>query len=182
MAQDATPKNFAAIEMGKLVRIPTPLYPFLFVMTLYGCSAIHQQIVAGARQPGDQIATTPETVLKESNCAKRRRPFAQLESLQVLPEKVKPGARVNYRVVYVMCPLKLAESTKTRVTRNMFFKGEQVARNVKDHFELKPGRWIVDSFFTLPADSPMGVYALEVAFDTSNGSDQKKVRSFVVLE
>jgi len=147
---------------------------------LYGCSAIRQQVVAGARQPGDRIATTPETVIKEANCAKRQRPFMQFESMEILPERVKPGARVNYRVVYVMCPIKLYESIKTRVTRNMFFKGEQVARNVKDGFELKPGRWIVDSFFTLPPDSPMGVYALEVAFDTPNGYDQKQVRSFVV--
>jgi hypothetical protein len=166
--------------MGKLGRILSPVYPFLFVMTLYGCSAIHQQIVAAVRQPGDRLATTPETVLKESNCAKRERPFMRFESLEILPERVKPGARVNYRVIYVMCPLKLSESIKTRVTRNMLFKGEQVALNVKDGFELKPGRWIVDSFFTLPPDSPMGVYALEVAFDTPNGYDQKQVRSFVV--
>src|SRR5687767_14769687 len=127
--------------MGKLGRILTTLYSSLLIMTLYGCSAIHQQIVAGVRQPGDRIVTTPETVLKEANCAKKARPFMQFESLEVLPEMVKPGARVNYRVVYVMCPLKLSESIKTRVTRNMLFKGEQVARNVKDGFELKPGRW-----------------------------------------
>jgi len=149
-------------------------------MTLYGCSAIQQQIVAGARQPGDHIATTPETALKEATCGKRDRPFVQFESLEVLPEMVKPGARVNYRVVYLMCPLKLSESVKTRVIRSMFFKGDQVARNVKEDFEAKPGRWIVDSFFTLPPDSPMGVYALEVAFDIPQGHDQKQVRSFVV--
>ena len=63
------------------------------------------------------------------------------------------------------------------MTRSLFFKGEQVASNVKDGFELKPGRWIVDSFFTLPPDSPMGVYALEVAFGSHA---QKQVRSFVV--
>ena len=160
--------------MGQLSRIAT----FLYVGSLLsGCSALHQQIVAAARQPGDQIVTTPETVLKEPNCASRARPFAQLESMEVLPEMVKPGARVNYRVIYVMCPLKLAESIKTRVIRSIFFKGEQVARNVKDDFELKPGRWIVDSFFTLPPDSPIGVYALEVIFDSQ---PQKQVRSFVV--
>jgi hypothetical protein len=59
----------------------------------------------------------------------------------------------------------------------MLFKGEP---NVKDGFDLKPGRWLVDSFFALPPDSPMGVYALEVAFDTSNRNTEKQVRSFVV--
>lgn len=79
-----------------------------------------------------------------------------------------------------MCPLKLADAIRIRVTRNMFFNGEQVARNAKDAFEVKPGRWMVDSFFTLPPDSPLGVYALEVGFETPDGQAQKRVRSFVV--
>jgi hypothetical protein len=62
-----------------------------------------------------------------------------------------------------MCPLKkFSETVKARVTRNMLFNGEQVAHNVKEIFELKAGRWAVDSFFTLPPESPLGVYALEV--------------------
>ena len=92
----------------------------------------------------------------------------------------KPGGRVNYRLTYVMCPLKPSETIKTSVQRRMFFKGGQVARNVNDAFELKPGRWVVDSFFTLPTNSPLGVYALEVGFETPNGGAYKKVRSFVV--
>ncbi|HEU4771277.1 MAG TPA: hypothetical protein VFS68_03880, partial [Candidatus Udaeobacter sp.] len=72
------------------------------------------------------------------------------------------------------------EVIKTRVSRKMLFKGEQVARNVNEAFEIKPGRWVVDSFFTLPADSPLGVYALEVSFDAPKGQGHKMVRSFVV--
>ena len=168
--------------MGKLGRILSTAYrAVLLLITVSGCSAIHQQIVAAARQPGDQIVTTPERVLQEPNCAKRERPFVQIESMEVLPEKVKPGGRVNYRLVYVMCPLKLTDAIKARLTRNMFFKGEPVARNVKDGFELKPGRWIVDSFFTLPPDSPLGVYSLEVGLETPKGHAHKQlVRSFVV--
>lgn len=61
-----------------------------------------------------------------------------------------------------------------------FFKGDPVARNVKDAFELKAGRWAVDSFFILPPESPLGVYALEVGLETSGGQTQKQIRSFVV--
>lgn len=167
--------------MGKLGRTASTAYRVvLLLITLSGCSAIHQQIVAAARQPGDQIVTTPEKVVQEANCAKRERPFVLVESMEVLPEIVKPGGRVNYRLVYVLCPLKLADAIRIRVTRNMFFNGEQVARNAKDAFEVKPGRWMVDSFFTLPPDSPLGVYALEVGFETPDGQAQKRVRSFVV--
>jgi hypothetical protein len=100
--------------------------------------------------------------------------------MEVLPEMIRPGGRVNYRLIYVMCPVKPSEVIKTRVARRMLFKGEQVARNVNDAFEIKPGRWVVDSFFTLPVDSPLGVYSLEVGFEAPNGLAHKKVRSFVV--
>jgi hypothetical protein len=168
--------------MGKLGRIVKfAWFGVLTVVALSSCTAIQQQIVATARQPGDKVLTTPEKVGQESNCAKREQPFIQVESMEVLPEKIKPGGRVNYRLVYVMCPLKkFSETMKTRVTRNIFFKGESVARNVKEAFALRPGRWAVDSFFTLPPESPMGVYALEVGVETPSGQIQKQVRSFVV--
>jgi hypothetical protein len=170
--------------MGKLGRPVTSLYPCLLVLlTLSGCTAIHQQIVAAARQAGDKVVTTPEKVVQESNCAKREQPFVQFESLEILPERVKPGGRVNYRLIYVMCPLKkFSDTAKARVTRNVLFKGEQVAHNVKEIFALKAGRWAVDSFFTLPPESPLGFYALEVGLETASGRSQKKVRSFVVSD
>jgi hypothetical protein len=167
--------------MGKLSQRLSSCSIVLLVTVATGCSAIYQQIVATARQPGEQIASTPEKVWNELNCAKRNRPFVQFENMEVLPEMIKPGGRVNYRLTYVLCPLKPSEVVKTRLVRNMLFKGERVAGNVKDSFELKPGRWVVDSFFTLPQDAPFGVYALEVNFEAS-GAQLKQVRSFVVSD
>jgi hypothetical protein len=130
-------------KLGRLI-----LYPFLLVLlALSGCTAIHQQIVAAARQAGEKVVTTPEKVVQESKCAKREQSVVHFESLEVLPETVKPGGRVNYRLIYVMCPLKqFSETMKARVTRNMLFKGEQVAHNVKEIFELKAGRWALIRF------------------------------------
>ena len=167
--------------MGKLGRGTLALcFTIATVATLSGCATLYQQAVAALRQPGEQIAATPDKVWQDFDCGNRQRPFVRAESMEVVPEMIKPGGRVNYRLIYVMCPIKPSEVIKTRVSRNMLFKGEQVARNVNDAFELKPGRWVVDSFFTLPEDSPLGVYALEVSFDAPNGHAHKKVRSFVV--
>jgi hypothetical protein len=163
--------------MGKLAR---PFALYLALLIIGGCSAIGQQIVASARQPGEQLATPPDQLLKELRCDERQRPFVQVESMQVLPEMIKPGGRVNIRLIYAMCPLDSSEVIKTQVMRRMLYKGEQVATNTKEGFELKPGRWIVDSFFTLPRESPLGVYALEVAFQIPSKPVQKQVRSFVV--
>jgi hypothetical protein len=167
--------------MGKLSKDILGLVVAVFgVIALSGCTTLYQQAVAVIRQPGEQIATAPDQVWQEMDCSNRERPFVRAESMEVLPEMIRPGGRVNYRLIYVMCPAKPSEIIKTHVARRMLFKGEQVARNVNDAFEIKPGRWVVDSFFTLPADSPLGVYALEVIFEAPNGMAHKKVRSFVV--
>jgi hypothetical protein len=148
--------------MGKPGRPVKFAWCGIFILVLLsGCSAIQQQIVAAARQPGDKVLTTPEKVAQEAPCAAREQPFVRVESMEVLPELVKPGGRVNHRMIYVTCPLrKFSDTLKGRVIRNVFFKGEPVARNVKDAIELKAGRWAVDSFFTLPPESPLGVCAL----------------------
>ena len=163
--------------MGKLSK---QLSGLLSLVVLSGCTTLYQQAVVATRHPGEQITTTPDQLWMEMDCSNRQRPFVRAESMEVLPEMIRPGGRVNYRLIYVMCPAKPSEVIKTRVARRMLFKGEQVARNVNDGFEIKPGRWVVDSFFTLPVDSPLGVYALEVIFEAPNGMAHKKVRSFVV--
>ena len=112
--------------MGKLGQRVISYSIVPLVMTISACSAIYQQVVATARHPGEQIATTPDKVWQELNCAKRERPFVQVERMEVLPEMIKPGGRVNYRLVYVLCPLKPSEVLKTRLVRNMLFKGERV--------------------------------------------------------
>lgn len=145
-----------------------------------GCAPVYQQAIARIRRPGEQIATTPEQIWRDFKCAHRERPFVRAESMEVVPAKINPGSRVNCRLVYVMCPVNPSEVIKTRVFRRIFYKGHQVAANVNEAFEIKPGRWIVDSFFTLPLNSPPGVYALEVSFQSPDGQAHSKMRTFVV--
>jgi hypothetical protein len=167
--------------MGKLTETIVGAAVAAFgALGLAGCTTLYQQAIAATRQPGEQITTTPDKLWQEMDCSNRERPFVRAESMEVLPEMIRPGGRVNYRLTYVMCPAEPSAVIKTRVARRMLFKGEQVARNVNDGFEIKPGRWVVDSFFTLPADTPLGVYSLEVVFEAPDGLSHKKVRSFVV--
>jgi hypothetical protein len=164
--------------MGKLAASVVILF---IGSALSACSVIHQQIVAGTRRPGDHMVATPEQVSKEITCRTRDRPSAEVETMEVLPEVVPPGDRVNYRMVYTMCPLnRFSETLNARATRKIFHNGQEVARNIKDDFTLKAGRWAVDSFFTLPRETPLGVYALEVTLHIANRPIQTHVRSFVV--
>ena len=153
------------------------------VAACFGCADLQQQIVSAARQPGQQVITTPQRLWKEDLCQTADRPVVKVDSLEVLPEKVRPGARVNYRLVYAMCPVsKFSEILKTRVARNLTYKGQVVARNVKEDLEVRAGRWAVDSFFTLPKSTPLGVYALEIDLESPGSPSQKISRSFVVSD
>ncbi len=167
-------------KMGKLTR---HFFIFSMLSMLAGCANIHQQIISAARQPGQQTLTTPEALWKQNSCEKARGPSVTVESLEVLPEKVKPGARVNYRLIYAMCPAsKFSETVSARVNRSLLYKGQEVARNVKDNLELRAGRWAVDSFLTLPPETPLGVYALALVVETPGGRSPKFTRSFVVSD
>jgi hypothetical protein len=151
-------------------------------LSLAACSTVYQQALAALRKPGEQIATTPDRIWREFNCDNRARPFVQAESLQVVPERIQPGRRINYRLVYVMCPVHPSEVVETRLARKILYSGRQVAININEAFEIKPGRWVVDSFFTLPANSPPGTYTLEVSFESPKGQAHKQVRSFEVSD
>jgi hypothetical protein len=167
--------------MGKLIKYAAVASLALFhIAALSGCSMVYQQALSAIRSPGERLRTSPDQAWTDLRCAERARPFVELESLEIVPNLIKPGYRTNYRIVYVMCPLQPSAVIKTRLARRILFKGEEVASNVNNAFELKPGRWVVDSFFTLPKESPLGVYSLEVSFETTEIKPHKKVGSFVV--
>jgi hypothetical protein len=151
-------------------------------LALASCAPVYQQAIAAMRRPGERIATTPDRVWREFDCESRARPFVQAESLQLVPERIRPGGRINYRIVYVMCPVQPSQVIAIPVFRKLLHNGQQVASSVKENFEIKPGRWVVDAFFTLPANSPPGVYTLEVSFESPGGQTHKQVRSFEVSD
>src|SRR5687768_15034464 len=123
--------------MGKLTKnILVICFALLSLVTLSSCSALYPQVVTSAWKPGEHFATTPDQMWHDFNYSKRDRPFVHVESMEVLPEMIKPGGRVNYRLIYVMCPVKPSEVIKTVASRRMLFKGEQVARNLNETFEL----------------------------------------------
>jgi hypothetical protein len=155
------------------------LFFWLGLVTLYGCSVLYQKTLVAFRQSGEHIRTFPDQLWRELNCSDRELPFVQFESMEVLPEMIRPGTRANYRLVYAMCPVRPSEVIETRLLRKIIIKGEQVISNAQDSLELKPGRWVVDSFFTLPEESPLGTYELEIILEYDHAV-YKMVRRFDV--
>ena len=66
-------------------------------------------------------------------------------------------------------------SLETRI----FFKGKPIISDSNERFELKPGRWVVDTFVEVPPNAEPGVYSIEIRF-AGNGAKFQKRRTFAV--
>ena len=122
------------------------------------------------REPGQELVDLPEKVERQYDCKEKKLPFFRLEKNELNPNRVRPGGEFNHRMVYAMCPRNPTEVVEGTLVTRIRFKGRPIVTETLDPFEIKPGRWIVDSFIALPENAEVGVYALELHF-TSEGSE-----------
>ena len=78
-----------------------------------------------------------------------------------------------------MCPARPTEVVRGRLATRIRFRGAPLMVEMDRHYEIKPGRWIVDAFVTLPESAEPGVYAYELEFESAT-VDFSKSASFVV--
>jgi hypothetical protein len=128
------------------------------------------QLRRALREPGQELVDLPAKVERQYDCEEKKLPFFRLEKNELNPSRVRPGGELNHRIVYAMCPEHPTEVIKGALVTRIRFKGEPIASETLDPFEIKPGRWIVDAFITLPESAEEGVYALELRF-TSKTSE-----------
>ncbi len=150
------------------------LVALVCISVFSGCSNMRTFM----REAGEKNKTMPAKVMREYHCDKRQLPFFKIEESQLLPEKLLPGDQLSHRIVYVMCPVRPTEVVPGTLDTRILFRGKAVFKEVIKH-ELKPGRWVVDSFIPLPAEAEPGVYALEVEF-RSEYEDLKERSDFIV--
>ncbi len=131
---------------------------------ILGCTAIQLKL----REPGQRLVSFPEPVAVEYDCAKRRLPFFKVEEFELIPSRLRPGGQLNHRFVYVMCPSRVSEVIEGKLYTRIQFKGRTVFSDAVKR-ELQPGRWVVDSFITLPEEASPGMYALAGRFESSKG-------------
>jgi hypothetical protein len=139
-----------------------------------GCSFLRLQL----REPGHRNRTFPEAVAKEYHCDKRPLPFFEFEENELLPRKVSPGKEFNQRLVYVMCPHKPTAVVPGKLRTRVLFEGETILEETVQE-KLRPGRWVLDSFITLPENADPGLYAMDVKFESRQGNLHARV-DFVV--
>jgi hypothetical protein len=144
-----------------------------------GCAGVRWSLQKTFREPGEEIEAFPEAVWEEYDCETQKRPFFIIEKNQLVPPKVKPGGEFNHRMVYVMCPSRPTAVVAGKLFTRIRFKGDPIVRETEERYEIKPGRWVVDSFVELPEDAEPGVYAYEVQFESAPLGFEKRL-TFVV--
>jgi hypothetical protein len=82
-------------------------------------------------------------------------------------------------MVYALCPVNPTEVVEGTLLTRIRFRGQPIVSDRVAPYELRPGRWIVDAFVTLPNDAEPGVYAYEIQFD-SRAIDFNERLTFVV--
>jgi hypothetical protein len=130
-----------------------------------GCAGLRWSLQKSLRDPGERLETFPEVVWEEYDCDTQRRPFFIMERNELIPPRVEPGGEFNHRMVYVMCPARATEVVPGRLMTRIRFKGSPIVRETDERYEIKPGRWVVDSFVRLPEQAEPGIYAYEIEFD-----------------
>ncbi len=151
--------------VGRQRRRLACLLVLVCVGALGGCTALR----VAMRDVGEHNRTMPADVAREYHCDKRGLPFFEIEESQLLPVRAKPGSQLSHRVVYVMCPRRPTEVVTGTLDTRILFKGEIIFNEVIDQ-ELKPGRWVMDTFIPLPPSAKPGVYALQVDFRSEQGN------------
>jgi hypothetical protein len=80
-----------------------------------------------------------------------------------------------------MCPDRPTEVVEGRLSTRIRFRGRPIVRQTDSHYEIKPGRWMVDALVHLPENAEPGVYAYEVEFESDRLVFEKSL-TFVVVE
>jgi hypothetical protein len=151
----------------------------LSLVAALGCAEVMGKLQRSLRSPGEKLASVPDEVWSEYKCDEQKLPVFHLEKTQLVPQRVTAGENVNHRIVYALCPTEPTLVIEGKLETRILFKGKPVLRDADGHYEIKPGRWVVDTFIQIPPQAETGIYSVEVQF-VSESVTFREERSFAV--
>lgn len=122
------------------------------------------------RKPGETLVGHPDAVWKEFDCAHQQLPFVAIDLNEIRPTTIAAGNEFGHRLIYSLCPQRAGDAVVGDLYRRVVFKGNTVFEDVSRQQELKPGKWRIDAFISIPKEAQAGVYSVEVTF--ASGSMQ----------
>ena len=153
----------------------------LLVALATGCTSLRWSVQKAVRSEGARLVAFPEEVAREYGCADRKLPYFAIERSEIVPPRVRSGGEFNHRLVTVLCPARPTGVASGRLSEGIRFRGRLVHHEIREGFDFRPGRWILDAMIELPPDAEPGVYAYELRFDAPEVSFEESW-SFVVEE
>ncbi len=159
----------------------------LFALLLASCAGIRldsgEIFQKERREPGEKRIAPLAGIAQAYGCDQKRRPFVSIEENEIVPTRLYPGEEFNHQFIYVMCPGKRANVVTGDLYRRIYFNGKVVFKDVSKNFEIKPGKWSVDAFITIPPQAKPGVYSLSLTFNNyRNKITLSKIHHLVVLK
>lgn len=151
----------------------------LSLTAVVGCAGFVGKLERALRSPGEKLETLPSDVWSEYNCAEQKLPFFRLEETELVPQRVMAGEDVNHHMVYALCPTEPTAVIEGTLQTRILFKGKPLVRDSDGAYDIKPGRWVVDTFIQIPPQAETGIYSIEVQF-LSQPVNFREERSFAV--
>jgi hypothetical protein len=128
------------------------------------CAYMPAAIERPFRKPGVRLVDFPEKVGVEFNCSSQKLPWFKLETFEVWPKRLEAGTELGYRVVYVLCTGDSTDVVTGKLETRVVFRGQPILREPEPAYDLRPGRWMIDVFVTVPPSAEEGLYALKLDF------------------
>ena len=154
--------------MGHSQRLKARALALAIALGCLSCAYMPATVERPFRKPGVHLADFPEKVGVEFNCASQKLPWFKLETLEVWPKQLEAGKELGHRLVYVLCTEGPTDVVTGKLETRIVFRGQPILRESDPAYDLRPGRWIVDVFVTVPSTAADGLYALELDFKSAN--------------
>jgi hypothetical protein len=135
-----------------------------------GCSGMRHVLDRPFREPGEKLWAFPDKVWSEYECDRKELPFFEIEHLELYPKRLHPGDEFGHRLVYALCPERLTGVVTGELQTRILHRGQVIVEDRTPSYDLKPGRWVVDTFVRLPQSADVGIYAFEFAFQSPSVS------------
>ena len=130
-----------------------------------GCATWLGSVRKSLRDPGVHFRAFPEEVAQEYGCDEKELPHFEIEKIELLPNRLRPGEEFNHRLVYALCPRSPTAVVAGTLHTRILHRGRAIVNEQDPSYEFKPGRWIVDAFVTVPENASVGIYAMELEFE-----------------
>ena len=148
-------------------------------MASLACASVGNWLDRPFRTPGERLKDFPERVWEDYECAAKELPFFEIERFELYPRRLEPGEEFGHRLVYVLCPERTTGVVTGALKTQILFRGTPIVVDAAADYDLKPGRWVVDAFITLPKTAREGIYALDIQF-ASQGIQFQRTLEFAV--